>query len=101
TVGDDPIQSSLEVSIATASISTHNAMRDEDLRSPRFFDVAQFPTMTYHSASVVPETDGQWTIEGELVIRDVTRPVRLTASLTGATQDPQGNTRLGVHAHAR
>src|SRR5689334_1924834 len=52
-IADDPALSSLEVSIDTASVSTHNAIRDADLRSPRFFDVDKFPAMRYESAKIV------------------------------------------------
>ena len=99
-IAEDPALSSLEVSIETASVSTHNAKRDEDLRSPRFFDVAKFPTMTYGSAKFVAELDGLWTVEGRLTIRDVTQPVPLSVNLTGIIEDPQGDVRVGIHAHA-
>ena len=93
--------SSLEVSIETASISTHYAKRDEDLRSPRFFHVEKFPTMAYRSTTIVAELDGQWTVEGNLTIRDVTLPVPLSVRLTGIVDDPSGNIRVGIHAHAQ
>lgn len=56
-IPEDPTQSSSEVTFVTASVSTHNAMRHEDLRSPRFFDAERFPTTTYHSTSAAPEFD--------------------------------------------
>jgi polyisoprenoid-binding protein YceI len=100
TITEDPALSVLDVSIATASISTHNAQRDEDLRSPRFFDVDQFPTMTYRSVHVVPELDERWTIDGMLTIRDIALPVPLTMFVTGIVEDPTGNLRVGIHATA-
>jgi polyisoprenoid-binding protein YceI len=99
-VAEDPTQSSLKVSIATTSISTHNAQRDEDLRGLRFFHVEQFPTMTYQSVGIVAELDGHWTVVGNLTIRDVTLPVPLSMSITGAIHDPSGALRLGILAHA-
>lgn len=101
TVAEDPTLSSLEVSIETASISTRNAKRDEDLRSPRFFHVEKFPTMTYRSITIVAELDGQWIVEGNLAIRDVTVPVPLSVRLTGIIEDPMGNIRVGIHARAQ
>lgn len=100
-IAEDPALSSLEVSIETASVSTHNAKRDEDLRSPRFFDVEKFPAMTYESAKIVAELDGRWTVEGRLTIRDVTQLVPLSVNITGIIEDPQGDVRVGIHAHAK
>ena len=101
TIAEDPTLSSLDVSIETASVSTHNAQRDADLRSPRFLHVEQFPFMTYRSTGIVGELDGHWTVDGTLTIRDVALPVPLAAHFTGIIADPSGNTRVGIHAHAR
>lgn len=100
-VPEDPTQSTYEVTIATASVSTHNAKRDEDLRSPRFFDVERFPTMTYRGSGVAPEFDGRWTVTGMLTIGTVTLAVPLSALFTGIVEDPMGNIRVGVHATAQ
>jgi polyisoprenoid-binding protein YceI len=101
TLAEETTLSSLEVSIETASVSTHHAKRDEDLRSPRFFDVEKFPTMTYRSTAIVAELDGQWTVEGTLTIRDVSVHVPLSVRITGIIDDPMGNVRVGIHAHAQ
>ncbi|HLZ25081.1 MAG TPA: YceI family protein [Ktedonobacterales bacterium] len=100
-VPEDPTQSSLEVTIATASVSTHNAKRDEDLRSPRFFDAERFPTMTYRGTGAAPEFDGRWTIAGMLTIGAVTLAVPLSVFVTGIVEDPMGNIRVGIHATAQ
>ena len=55
-IADDPALSSLDISIDTASISTHNEKRDEDIRIARFLDVRKFPKMTYRSTGVIPES---------------------------------------------
>lgn len=101
TVTEDPTQTSLEVTISTASVSTHNVQRDEDLRSPRFFDATRFPTMTYRGTSAAPEFDGRWTINGMLTIGAVTLAVALSAFVTGIVEDPMGNIRVGIHATAQ
>jgi len=101
TVAEDPTQSTLDVTVATKSVSTHNATRDADLRSPRFFDVEQFSTMTYRGTSAVPEFDGRWTIDGMLTIGAHTLAVPLSAFVTGIVEDPMGNIRVGIHATAQ
>jgi polyisoprenoid-binding protein YceI len=98
TIADDPLASSLEVQIQTASIDTQNATRDEDLRGARFLDVSAFPLITYRGNAVTPQLGGCWTIAGELTVRDVTRPVALDGSFTGAIVDPSGHARLAFQA---
>ena len=93
-IADDPTLSSLDISIDTASINTHNVKRDEDLSSAQFLDVKKFPTMTYHSAGAKAEPGGHLTVEGNLTIRDVIRPVSLDVVFKGIVDDPWGNTRI-------
>ncbi len=100
-IADDPVLSSLDISIDTASISTHNVTRDEDLRSSRFLDVKKFPKMTYRSTGVTAEPRGHLTVEGELTIRDVTHPVSIDSVFTGMVDDPWGNTRIAFNGSAK
>ncbi len=100
-ITDDPSLSSFEISIDTGSISTHNATRDEDLRSARFLDVRKFPTMTYRSSGVIAEPRGHLTVEGELTIRDVTRPVSIDVVFNGIVDDPWGNKRVAFNGSSK
>ena len=75
---------SLEIAVQTASITTGDTdkagrprTRDEHLRTPDFFNVAEFPTMTYKSTSVKFNGDNPGTIEGNLTLLGVTKPVSL------------------------
>ena len=75
----------LEIVIETATLSTGDTdrdgrprTRDEHLRSPDFFNVAEFPTMTYKSTSVKFKGDDPEVIEGNLTLLGVTKPVTLT-----------------------
>jgi polyisoprenoid-binding protein YceI len=99
-ITEDPTLSSLEISIDTVSINTNNATRDEDLRSARFLDVKKFPTMTYRSTGVTAEPRGHMTVEGELTIRDITRPVSIEAVFNGIVNDPWDNTRVAFSGSA-
>ncbi len=100
-IADNPALSSLDVSIDTASISTHNATRDEDLRSSRFLDVKKYPNMTYRSTGVTAEPRGHLTIEGELTIRDITQLVLIDTVFTGVVEDPWGNIRVAFNGSAK
>jgi polyisoprenoid-binding protein YceI len=100
TIGEDPLDSSVEVEIKTASIDTRDETRDGHLRSPDFFDADVHPVLTYRSTKVTPAGKGTWTVEGDLTVRDVTRPVPLTVTFEGAAIDPWGNATIGFEAHA-
>ena len=71
------------MSIEAASINTENAMRDKDLRSPHFFDVEQFPTLTFHSVSVKPLAKDQFEVTGDFTLHGVTKRITIPMSATG------------------
>ena len=85
-------QVSIEVKVA--SVDTNDAKRDNHLRSPDFFNVAQFPTMTFRSTSIVRSEDA-YQVQGDLTLHGVTKPVTMTMRKVGAGKDPWGNTRVG------
>jgi polyisoprenoid-binding protein YceI len=97
TIGEKPVDSTIDVTIETASISTLFAARDNDLRS-RFLDVATYPTMTYRSTGVVERPRGEWLALGELTLHGVTRPVPLTVRFEGSITDSRGAARASFHA---
>src|SRR5262245_2990264 len=76
---DELARSSVEVTIDAASIDTGTPDRDNHLRSPDFFDVAQFPELRFRSTRVEDLGDGKLRVHGALTIRDVTRDVILDA----------------------
>jgi len=92
----DLSKSSVEVTIEAASISTRDEKRDGHLKSPDFFDVARYPTITFKSTRIVAGKDGALTVTGDLTMRGITKPVTLEGSITSAITDPQGNTRRGA-----
>lgn len=93
----DPTQSSVSAEISLGSIDTGNAQRDNHVRSADFFDVSNYPTMTYRSTSITPVDDG-FRVNGELTLKGVTRSVPLALELNGFTPDPYGGTRVGFSA---
>ena len=96
-VAQDPAACTVDVVIEAASISTNEAKRDAHLRSADFFDVEQFPLLTFASKHV--EVDGSdLRITGDLTIHGVTREVVLEAESLGTTTDPWGNARVAFAA---
>ena len=95
----DVTKSSVEATIDVASIETRDAQRDTHLKSADFFDVEKFPAMTFKSTKVVQKSAGEGTVEGDLTIRDVTKPVVFEVfGPTEQIKDPRGNLRVGVEA---
>lgn len=87
----------IEAVIQTASVTTDHQKRDEHLRSPDFFDVQKFPTMTYTMKSY-KKTGDQYTALGDLTLLGVTKEITLVGTFNGVAQDPWGNTRAGFTA---
>jgi polyisoprenoid-binding protein YceI len=78
-----------------ASISTRNEQRDEHLKSPDFFDAAQFPTLSFESTDVQKKGDDTFLLKGDLSLHGVTKPITFDVSLNGGTVDPYGQTKTG------
>jgi polyisoprenoid-binding protein YceI len=98
----DVARSSVDVTIDASTINTHDAKRDEHLRSPDFFDVATYPTITFKSKRVQAGKGGDLFVTGDLGIRGVTREVTLDVEpLSPEINDPWGNVKRGASARAR
>jgi polyisoprenoid-binding protein YceI len=96
----DPSKDSLEVTIDANSVDTRVEMRDNDLRSPRFFDVQKYPTITFHSKAAKAAGVGKLKITGDLTIHGVTKEVVLDVDgPTAPIKDPMGSgQRMGASA---
>ena len=94
---EKPLDSTVTVSIDAGSVDTGNEMRDNDLRSERFLDVANHPLITFKSTSVTPPGDGDQLV-GDLTIRGVTKQVTLNVEAGGFGADPYGGSRAGFSA---
>lgn len=93
----NPANSSVNVMVRTASIDTRVPTRDAHLRTPDFFAVDSFPTMTFRSTDV-RMAGRNLRIAGDLTIRGRTRPVVLTGTYEGRFQDPWGQMRTAFIA---
>jgi polyisoprenoid-binding protein YceI len=79
----NPENSSVEVTIKTASVDTGVKMRDDDLRSPNFFDAAKYPEITFKSKSVKMTGNNTAEVTGDLTMHGVTKETVLKVELTG------------------
>lgn len=93
--------SSVNVEIDAASITTGTDDRDNHLRSDDFLAVDTFPKLTFQSTGVTDRGDGQYGLEGDLTIKDVTRPVTLDMAFGGVMQDPWGNAKAIFSAETK
>ena len=91
-----PQNSRLELTIQAKSIDTRNADRDGHLRSNDFFDMDNFPTISFVSKSVEAVDTANYRVTGDLTIKDVTKPVTVDFEVAGPATDPFGNQRLGL-----
>ncbi len=96
-----PAASSVKTEIDASSISTANDYRDSDLRSPNFFDVAKFPTLTFTSGKITPAADGKLKVEGTLSMHGVSKPVTLDAAFLGSGPGMDGIMRAGFEASTK
>jgi polyisoprenoid-binding protein YceI len=97
-IADNPEGSSAEVEIKTASIQTNTEKRDEHLKSDDFLNVEKWPVMTFRSTAVRHTGGATFELDGDLTIRDVTRPVTLTGEYLGTETNPYGTTVLAATA---
>jgi polyisoprenoid-binding protein YceI len=97
-IGADPQQSSVEATIDVAAVESGDPKRDEHLRSADFFDTANYPTVSFRSTSVEDHGNGEFTLVGDLTVRDATRPVTLHGEFLGSQASPWGDTRVGFTA---
>ena len=91
---------SINIDITVASVDTRNADRDGHLQSGDFFDVASFPKITFASTSVKESGSDKITVEGNLTIKDVTKPISIEFEYSGTATDPFGNARFGFEGAA-
>ena len=100
TVAAQPTDSTVEVTIDMASVSSGDQTRDDHLRSPDFFDVEVHPTATFRSTAV-RWAGSRSVLDGELTIKGVTRPVVLDVEYAGFAHDPFGNDKAVFSARGR
>jgi polyisoprenoid-binding protein YceI len=97
-----PAAGSVEATIDVNGIDTREPARDTHLKSADFFDVANYPTITFKSTKIEPAAGGGFKVTGDLTMRGVTREVVLDVEpLRPAIKDQRGATRTGTAATTR
>ncbi len=95
TEGDDFSKSKVSFTADVNSINTKNEQRDGHLKSGDFFDAGKYPQIKFEAIKVNKVSDDEFSVDGNLTIRDVTKPVKLKAEFGGIAKDPYGNIKAG------
>src|SRR5438128_5010135 len=97
-VGDSPEDSRVDVEVKTGSITTHTEKRDQHLMSGDFLEIEKHPVLTFASTAVRPTGGTSFELDGDLTIKDITRPVTLSGEFLGWGPDMEGEPMLAASA---
>jgi polyisoprenoid-binding protein YceI len=89
TVAENPLESSAEAVIKTASVDTGVDMRDADLRSENFLNADKYPEMSFRTTRITGHDGPVFTVLGELTIKEETHPIELTVEFEGVVTRPE------------
>lgn len=95
TDGDDFSTSVISLSLNSASVDTEIADRDTHLKSADFFDVANYPKITFNGTGLKDLGDDMFELTGNLVIKGVKKQIVLSVEFGGLMTDPRGNVKAG------
>ncbi len=95
---ENPENSTVNVTIDTASVDSNHGERDKHLRSEDFLYVNDFPQATFKSTSVKLDGENEAEITGDFTLRGVTREITLDVEMLGHGDDPWGGYRMGFEA---
>ncbi len=95
TEGTDFSKANINLTAEMNSISTNNEQRDAHLRNSDFFEVEKFPQMKFTSTGIEQTDDESFNLYGNLTMKDVTKPVKLTMEFNGIMKDPYGQEKAG------
>jgi polyisoprenoid-binding protein YceI len=101
TIEADPTDlttATIEFTIETSSVDTRNKDRDGHLVSADFFDVENYPTMTFRATNIEKTDDSEYNVTGDLTLHGVTKPETFAVTFEGQGKDPWGNEKAGFSA---
>ncbi|MGW7537210.1 YceI family protein [Amycolatopsis sp. NPDC054798] len=93
--GENPANSSANVTIQTKSVDTRNADRDGHLRANDFLSCDEFPTITFTSTGIAQTGEDTFDVTGDLTVKGITKSVTIPFEFGGSAKDPFGNDRVG------
>ncbi len=94
----DNVPTEIDATLDATKIDTQDESRDKDLRSEKWFDTAQYPTITYRSTKITRTSDTTFAVVGNLTMHGVTKAVPLTATYNGTAKGPDGHMHYGYSA---
>lgn len=97
----NPANTTVDVTIDAASLTTRDAQRDGHLKSADFLDVENYPSLHFVSTRVEVGGDNSAKLYGDLTIRDVTKPVVLDVDFVGTSKSPWGSNAYGFEANTK
>lgn len=95
TIGNDFSTARINFKTDVNSINTNNEQRDGHLKSADFFDAETYPEINFESTGLEKKNDEEFILNGNLTIKDITKPVKLNVNFGGIGTDPYGNTKAG------
>ena len=99
--GEDFRTSNFTATIDTSSIYTNNDDRDAHLKSADFFEVEQYPEITFVSKSLKKGDDEEYKLVGDLTIKGTTKEITLDTEFGGFMKDPYGNEKAGFSINGK
>ncbi len=95
--GDVP---ALQGTVEVASVDTGDENRDGHLKAPDFFDVDQYPEISFHTTALRATEGGELRLAGEITIKGISKSIELTGTAGEGGTDPWGNERVGFEVSA-
>lgn len=95
TDSDDFSKAKISFTGDVKSIDTNNEQRDGHLKSGDFFDIEKYPQVKFEATNYEKSGSDDYSLSGNLTIRDVTKPVTLKVEFGGVAKDPYGNIKAG------
>ena len=95
TDGEDFSKPEINFTAKAASVNTNSEQRDGHLRSADFFDAEKFPEITFKASKYEKVSGNDYTLQGDLTIKDVTKTISLDVEYGGIQKDPWGNMKAG------
>jgi polyisoprenoid-binding protein YceI len=99
--GLDFANARVTANIDVASINTNNEQRDAHLHTADFFEAETHPNITFKSTKVERVDEDTFNLYGDLTIKEITKPVKLSVEYSGIAKDPWGNVKAGFTVNGK